>query len=106
MLFCNKTVFFLFLFFYLFGCFLFVFLFVCVLVVFLRASERRRGQLAALSIAAVVIVVGVPLWWRTTETYRAWLPVAQIRQLAKLQVCCGSGHISTFFFWFLSSSCI
>ncbi|XP_037543325.1 GPI transamidase component PIG-S [Nematolebias whitei] len=48
--------------------------------------ERRRGQLAALSIAAVVIVVGVPLWWRTTETYRAWLPVAQIRQLAKLQL--------------------
>ncbi|XP_017273477.1 GPI transamidase component PIG-S [Kryptolebias marmoratus] len=48
--------------------------------------ERRRGQLAALSIAAVVIVVGVPLWWRTTETYRAWLPVSQIRELAKLQL--------------------
>ncbi|KAF7206566.1 phosphatidylinositol glycan anchor biosynthesis class S [Nothobranchius furzeri] len=48
--------------------------------------ERRRGQLAALSIAAVVIIVGVPLWWRTTETYRAWLPVSQIKQLAKLQL--------------------
>ncbi|KAM9728113.1 GPI transamidase component PIG-S isoform 2-T2 [Menidia menidia] len=48
--------------------------------------ERRRGQLAALSIAVVVIVVGVPLWWRTTETYRAWLPVSQIRELAKLQL--------------------
>ncbi|MEQ2206435.1 hypothetical protein XENOCAPTIV_029286, partial [Xenoophorus captivus] len=46
---------------------------------------RRRGQLAALSIAAVVIIVGVPLWWKTTETYRAWLPVSQIRELAKLQ---------------------
>lgn len=48
--------------------------------------ERRRGQLAALSIAVVVIIVGVPLWWRTTETYRAWLPVSQIKDLAKLQV--------------------
>ncbi|XP_047234315.1 GPI transamidase component PIG-S [Girardinichthys multiradiatus] len=48
--------------------------------------ERRRGQLAALSIAAVVIIVGVPLWWKTTETYRAWLPVSQIRELAKLQM--------------------
>ncbi|XP_016529237.1 GPI transamidase component PIG-S isoform X1 [Poecilia formosa] len=49
-------------------------------------AERRRGQLAALSIAAVVIIVGVPLWWKTTETYRAWLPVSQIRELAKLQL--------------------
>ncbi|KAJ0004521.1 hypothetical protein NQD34_010735 [Periophthalmus magnuspinnatus] len=48
--------------------------------------ERRRGQLAALSIAAVVIIVGVPLWWRTTETYRAWLPVSQIQELADLQL--------------------
>ncbi|XP_018547184.1 GPI transamidase component PIG-S [Lates calcarifer] len=48
--------------------------------------ERRRGQLAALAIAAVVIIVGVPLWWRTTETYRAWLPVSQINELAKLQL--------------------
>lgn len=57
------------------------------LFVFLSLTERRRGQLAALSIAAVVIIVGVPLWWRTTETYRAWLPVSQIQELAKLQVC-------------------
>ncbi|XP_008330935.2 GPI transamidase component PIG-S isoform X1 [Cynoglossus semilaevis] len=48
--------------------------------------ERRRGQLAALSIAAVVIIVGVPLWWRTTETYRAWLPVSQIKEFATLQL--------------------
>ncbi|XP_029028629.1 GPI transamidase component PIG-S [Betta splendens] len=48
--------------------------------------ECRRGRLAALSIAAVVILVGVPLWWRTTQTYRAWLPVSQITELAKLQL--------------------
>lgn len=34
----------------------------------------------------MVILVGVPLWWRTTETYRAWLPVGQIKELANLQV--------------------
>ncbi|KAM3869269.1 GPI transamidase component PIG-S-like [Diretmus argenteus] len=51
-----------------------------------RLVERNRGQLAALAIAAVVIIVGVPLWWRTTETYRAWLPVNQINELAKLQL--------------------
>uniref|UniRef100_A0A673A734 Phosphatidylinositol glycan anchor biosynthesis, class S n=2 Tax=Sphaeramia orbicularis TaxID=375764 RepID=A0A673A734_9TELE len=49
-------------------------------------AERRRGQLAALSIAAVVIIIGVPLWWRTTETYRAWLPVSQIQELANLEL--------------------
>ncbi|KAM8834482.1 GPI transamidase component PIG-S isoform 2-T2 [Synchiropus picturatus] len=48
--------------------------------------ERRRGQLAALSIAAVVILIGVPLWWRTTETYRAWLPFSQIHELTNLQL--------------------
>uniref|UniRef100_A0A7N5ZS71 Phosphatidylinositol glycan anchor biosynthesis, class S n=1 Tax=Anabas testudineus TaxID=64144 RepID=A0A7N5ZS71_ANATE len=58
----------------------------CSFSVFVCFSERRRGQLAALSIAAVVIIVGVPLWWRTTETYRAWLPVSQINELAKLQL--------------------
>uniref|UniRef100_A0A3Q4BTI0 Uncharacterized protein n=1 Tax=Mola mola TaxID=94237 RepID=A0A3Q4BTI0_MOLML len=47
---------------------------------------RRRGQFAALSIAAMVIIVGVPLWWRTTETYRAWLPVSQIKELDNLQL--------------------
>uniref|UniRef100_A0A7N6C328 Phosphatidylinositol glycan anchor biosynthesis, class S n=1 Tax=Anabas testudineus TaxID=64144 RepID=A0A7N6C328_ANATE len=51
-----------------------------------KCHFKIRGQLAALSIAAVVIIVGVPLWWRTTETYRAWLPVSQINELAKLQL--------------------
>uniref|UniRef100_A0A8C9YSC6 Phosphatidylinositol glycan anchor biosynthesis, class S n=1 Tax=Sander lucioperca TaxID=283035 RepID=A0A8C9YSC6_SANLU len=49
-------------------------------------KSPQRGQLAALSIAAVVIMVGVPLWWRTTETYRAWLPVSQINELANMQL--------------------
>ncbi|TRY57302.1 hypothetical protein DNTS_008894 [Danionella cerebrum] len=34
----------------------------------------------------VVIVVGIPLWWKTTETYRAWLPFSDINQLDILQL--------------------
>lgn len=54
----------------------------------------------------MVILVGVPLWWRTTETYRAWLPVSQIKELANLQV--GFGlvlysivNVSSYFSYYL-----
>ncbi|KAL2089796.1 hypothetical protein ACEWY4_014484 [Coilia grayii] len=49
--------------------------------------EKQRGRHAALAIAAVVVIVGIPLWWRTTETYRAWLPMSQIRELDSLRLC-------------------
>lgn len=49
--------------------------------------EKQRGRHAALAIAAIVVVVGIPLWWRTTETYRAWLPISQIQQLESLHLC-------------------
>ncbi|KAJ8267196.1 hypothetical protein GJAV_G00139620 [Gymnothorax javanicus] len=48
--------------------------------------EKRRGRYAALSIAAIVIAVGIPLWWKTTETYRAWLPYSQISELDSMQL--------------------
>ncbi|XP_030638005.1 GPI transamidase component PIG-S [Chanos chanos] len=48
--------------------------------------EKERGRSAALAIAAVVFMVGIPLWWKTTETYRAWLPYAQIQELDNLQL--------------------
>ncbi|XP_039613183.1 GPI transamidase component PIG-S isoform X1 [Polypterus senegalus] len=48
--------------------------------------EKQRGKYAALSIAAMVIVVGLPLWWKTTETYRASLPYSQISELDTLQL--------------------
>uniref|UniRef100_A0A8C2GL48 Phosphatidylinositol glycan anchor biosynthesis, class S n=1 Tax=Cyprinus carpio TaxID=7962 RepID=A0A8C2GL48_CYPCA len=48
--------------------------------------EKQRGRYAALAIAAVVIVVGIPLWWKTTETYRAWLPFSEISELDSLQL--------------------
>nr|XP_009293904.1 GPI transamidase component PIG-S isoform X1 [Danio rerio] len=48
--------------------------------------EKERGRYAALAIAAVVIIVGIPLWWKTTETYRAWLPFSDINELDSLQL--------------------
>uniref|UniRef100_A0A672T686 GPI transamidase component PIG-S-like n=1 Tax=Sinocyclocheilus grahami TaxID=75366 RepID=A0A672T686_SINGR len=48
--------------------------------------EKQRVRNAVLAIAAVVIVVGIPLWWKTTETYRAWLPYSEISQLDSLQL--------------------
>ncbi|XP_066552081.1 GPI transamidase component PIG-S [Amia ocellicauda] len=48
--------------------------------------EKWRGRNAALAIAAVVIIIGIPLWWKTTETYRAGLPYSEISQLENLQL--------------------
>uniref|UniRef100_A0A8C9VUH2 Phosphatidylinositol glycan anchor biosynthesis, class S n=1 Tax=Scleropages formosus TaxID=113540 RepID=A0A8C9VUH2_SCLFO len=57
-----------------------------VLTCGLFVTEKLRGRYAALSIAAVVIAVGIPLWWKTTETYRAWLPYSHINELGSLQL--------------------
>lgn len=48
--------------------------------------EVVRGKRAALFFAAVAIVLGLPLWWKTTETYRAPLPYSEISGLNALQV--------------------
>ena len=45
-----------------------------------------RGKRAALFFATVVIVLGLPLWWKTTETYRAPLPYSEISGLNSLKV--------------------
>ncbi|XP_023575749.1 GPI transamidase component PIG-S isoform X2 [Octodon degus] len=52
------------------------------------ATDREvvRGKRAALFFAAVAIVLGLPLWWKTTETYRAPLPYSQISGLNALQL--------------------
>lgn len=50
------------------------------------SSEVVRGKRAALFFAAVAILLGLPLWWKTTETYRAPLPYSQISGLNALQV--------------------
>ncbi|KAM9525929.1 GPI transamidase component PIG-S [Guaruba guarouba] len=47
-------------------------------------AERARGRRAALSFATIAVALGLPLWWRTTETYRAALPYGDIAGLARL----------------------
>lgn len=54
-------------------------------------SEVVRGKRAALFFAAVAILLGLPLWWKTTETYRAPLPYSEISRLNALQVRRGLG---------------
>ena len=41
---------------------------------------------AALSVGFVCIVIGLPLWWKTTEVYRVQLPYSDISSLADTQV--------------------
>ncbi|XP_049627707.1 GPI transamidase component PIG-S [Suncus etruscus] len=48
--------------------------------------EVARGKRAALFFATVAIVLGLPLWWKTTETYRASLPYSEISELNALQL--------------------
>uniref|UniRef100_A0A669PQU2 Phosphatidylinositol glycan anchor biosynthesis class S n=1 Tax=Phasianus colchicus TaxID=9054 RepID=A0A669PQU2_PHACC len=48
------------------------------------ADERSRGRRAALSFAAIAVLLGLPLWWKTTETYRAALPYGDIAALGRL----------------------
>ncbi|XP_076792335.1 GPI-anchor transamidase component PIGS isoform X1 [Arvicanthis niloticus] len=48
--------------------------------------EVVRGKRAALFFAAVAILLGLPLWWKTTETYRAPLPYSEISGLNALQL--------------------
>lgn len=49
-------------------------------------AERSRGRRAALSFAAIAVLLGLPLWWKTTETYRAALPYGDIAALGRLPV--------------------
>ncbi|XP_044528767.1 GPI transamidase component PIG-S [Gracilinanus agilis] len=48
--------------------------------------EKIRGKHAALCFATMAVMLGLPLWWKTTETYRASLPYAQISQLDSLLI--------------------
>ncbi|KAL8198941.1 UNVERIFIED_CONTAM: hypothetical protein K2H54_030141 [Gekko kuhli] len=48
------------------------------------AAEKARGKYAALSFATIAVVVGLPLWWKTTETNRASLPYSEIANLDTL----------------------
>ncbi|CAH1785714.1 unnamed protein product [Owenia fusiformis] len=45
-------------------------------------SEKAMQAYAALGVGFVCIIVGLPLWWKTTEVYRVQLPYHVIDELA------------------------
>jgi hypothetical protein len=67
--------------------------------------DKSRQYISALSILAVALFVGLPVWWKTTEVYRCPLPYKEINDLSGNQViidhynngdrCTGSMHCIT-----------
>lgn len=49
-------------------------------------NEKKTQTYAALGIGLVCILVGVPLWWKTTEIYRVPLPYSDIQRLSQSQI--------------------
>jgi len=45
-----------------------------------------QKHLAAASYAFLMLVIGVPVWWKTTEVYRAYVPYSEIANLDTLSV--------------------
>nr|CAD7408453.1 unnamed protein product [Timema cristinae] len=53
-----------------------------------EGTEKSRIY-AALAFFGIMIVIGVPLWWKTTEVYRVSLPYSRIAALEKLDIFIG-----------------
>lgn len=49
-------------------------------------TDLSRQYISSLSILAVAIFVGVPIWWKTTEVYRCPLPYKEIGSLRNKNV--------------------
>jgi phosphatidylinositol glycan class S len=52
-----------------------------------RPESIRQRSLIILSFWAVVIFLGLPLWYKTTTIYRAKLPLGQMMEWAEGRVC-------------------
>lgn len=50
--------------------------------------EENNDKIRRLIIASfyIVILFGLPLWWKTTEVYRAQLPFAEIEEWSNWEV--------------------
>ncbi|XP_048746599.2 GPI transamidase component PIG-S-like [Ostrea edulis] len=46
-------------------------------------EDKSIQHFAALSIGFICVVIGIPLWWKTTEVYRVSLPYSDIADLSK-----------------------
>ncbi|XP_065830779.1 GPI transamidase component PIG-S-like [Oscarella lobularis] len=52
----------------------------------MRSEDLAPFSLSALVIAAVFIIAGLPVWWKTTAVYRAPLPVEEIGRLRDMKI--------------------
>lgn len=50
-----------------------------------KMSAESLSIAAAASYAILMVVIGLPIWFKTTEVYRVTLPYAQIQDLSDLQ---------------------
>ena len=46
--------------------------------------EKKWGLLSSASYAVLMLVIGVPMWWKTTEVYRVSLPYFEIKDLTHI----------------------
>uniref|UniRef100_H2YV43 GPI transamidase component PIG-S n=1 Tax=Ciona savignyi TaxID=51511 RepID=H2YV43_CIOSA len=44
-------------------------------------NSEKTQRLTAIATGAIFLLVGIPIWWKTTEVYRAELPFDEISQL-------------------------
>ncbi|CAL1533662.1 unnamed protein product [Lymnaea stagnalis] len=49
-------------------------------------NEIRTHHIAALGIGILCVVIGIPLWWKTTEVYRVSLPYSDIQHLSDTKI--------------------
>lgn len=49
-------------------------------------KEMTTRRLVMLSFWAIVLLVGLPVWWKTTEVYRAGLPLSHMTDWAEGKV--------------------
>ena len=52
-----------------------------------KPSDITRRSYIVLSFWFIVLLIGVPLWWKTTTIYRADLPLDDMLQWAEGKVC-------------------
>ncbi|GAO17901.1 uncharacterized protein UV8b_03253 [Ustilaginoidea virens] len=52
-----------------------------------KPSEARRRTFIILSFWLLVLLLGLPIWWRTTSIYRAYLPLERMLQWADGKAC-------------------
>jgi len=54
-------------------------------------TDKTIQSYAALGVGFVCLVIGLPLWWKTTDVYRVQLPYDEVAELASSPVfafCC------------------